>query len=95
MLGPITIGDYVKIGAGAIVLKDVPAHCTVVGNPGRIVRGPVTKNEIDLNHGDLPDPMLEKVRAIEGKLEQLEMETEGAQHDCEHCDLTDCPARKQ
>ena len=94
VLGPITIGDYVKIGAGAIVLKDVPAHCTVVGNPGRIVRGPATRNEIDLNHGDLPDPMLEKVRAIEGKLEQLEMETEGGQHDCEHCALQDCPGRE-
>ena len=94
VLGPITIGDYVKIGAGAIVLKDVPSHCTVVGNPGRIVRGPATRNEIDLNHGDLPDPMLEKVRAIEGKLEQLELETEGGQHDCEHCELQDCPGRE-
>lgn len=92
VLGPITIGDYVKIGAGAIVLKDVPDHCTVVGNPGRVVRGPAVRPEIDLNHGDLPDPMLEKVRAIEGKLEQLELEAEG-QHDCEHCALTDCPGR--
>ena len=37
--------------------------------------------------------MLEKVRAIEGKLEQLEMETDG-QHDCEHCALQDCPGRE-
>ena len=94
VLGPITIGDHVKIGAGAIVLKDVPDNCTVVGNPGRIVRGPATRPDIDLNHGDLPDPMLEKVRAIEGKLEQLELETEG-QHKCSECPLDDCPGREE
>ena len=92
VLGPITIGNHVKIGAGAIVLKDVPDNCTVVGNPGRIVRGPALRPDIDLNHGDLPDPMLEKVRAIEGKLEQLE--TEEHRH-CEDCPLNDCPMRKK
>ena len=94
VLGPITIGDHVKIGAGAIVLKDVPDHCTVVGNPGRIVRGPATRPDIDLNHGDLPDPMLEKVQAIEGKLEILEMETE-EQRDCEACPRENCPMKKE
>ena len=38
ILGPITIGDHCKIGANAVVNKDIPAHCTVVGIPGRIVR---------------------------------------------------------
>jgi len=38
VLGPITVGDYSKIGAGSVVLKDVPPHCTVVGIPGRVVR---------------------------------------------------------
>ena len=94
VLGPITIGNHVKIGAGAIVLKDVPDNCTVVGNPGRIVRGPATRPDIDLNHGDLPDPMLEKVQAIEGKLEILEMETE-EQRDCEACPRENCPMKKE
>ena len=38
VLGPITVGDYAKIGAGAVVLKDVPAYATVVGVPGHVAR---------------------------------------------------------
>lgn len=38
VLGPFKVGDYSKIGAGAVVLKEVPPYCTVVGVPGRIVR---------------------------------------------------------
>lgn len=38
VLGPITIGDRVKIGANSVVLKDIPSDCTVVGIPGRIVK---------------------------------------------------------
>ena len=72
VLGPINIGNHVKIGAGAIVLKDVPDQCTVVGNPGRIVRGPAHRPDIDLNHGDLPDPVLERFLRIDKRLEQLE-----------------------
>lgn len=40
MLGPIRIGDGARIGAGSVVVKDVPAGCTVAGNPARILRGP-------------------------------------------------------
>ncbi|MBR3743081.1 MAG: serine O-acetyltransferase [Clostridia bacterium] len=94
VLGPITIGDHVKIGAGAIVLKDVPDHCTVVGNPGRIVRGPATRPDIDLNHGDLPDPVADRVHAIENKLELLAQETE-EQRDCENCPREECPMKKE
>ena len=95
VLGPINIGNHVKIGAGAIVLRDVPDQCTVVGNPGRIVRGPAVRPDIDLNHGDLPDPMLEKVEEIEGKLEQLEqMENEAPAHSCADCPRENCPDRK-
>ena len=95
VLGPITIGDHVKIGAGAIVLKDVPDHCTVVGNPGRIVRTPAGRPDIDLNHGDLPDPMLEKVRAIDSRLDQLEMEEKSHHPNCDACSVQDCPSRKE
>jgi len=38
ILGPVTIGDYCQVGANAVVNKDIPANCTVVGIPGRIVR---------------------------------------------------------
>ena len=77
VLGPITLGNHVKVGAGAIVLKDVPDNCTVVGNPGRIVRGPAKRPEIDLNHGDLPDPVLEKFQSMEKRIRELELALEG------------------
>ena len=38
VLGPFTVGDYAKIGAGSVVLKEVPPHATVVGIPGRVVK---------------------------------------------------------
>ncbi len=38
VLGPIKIGDYAKIGSGAVVLKDAPAYATVVGVPGKVVK---------------------------------------------------------
>ena len=38
IIGPITIGDNVIIGAGSVVVKDVPDNCIVAGNPARIIR---------------------------------------------------------
>ena len=38
VLGPLTVGDYAKVGAGAVVLSDVPRFATVVGVPGHVVR---------------------------------------------------------
>ena len=73
VLGPITIGDNSKVGAGSIVLKNVPPDCTVVGNPGRIVRKKnVRRDEIDLDQVNLPDPMLEKMQALYTRLTHLE-----------------------
>lgn len=95
VLGPITLGNHVKVGAGAIVLKDVPDQCTVVGNPGRIVRGPAHRPDIDLNHGDLPDPILEKMQALYKRLIQLERSlTDHAERlGCDTCPVEDCPGR--
>ena len=73
VLGPITIGDNCKVGAGSIVLKNVPPDCTVVGNPGRIVRKKnVRRDEIDLDQVNLPDPMLEKMQSLYTRLTHLE-----------------------
>jgi putative colanic acid biosynthesis acetyltransferase WcaB len=38
IIGPITIGDNVKIGVGTVVIKDVPSNVVIVGNPGRIIQ---------------------------------------------------------
>ena len=97
VLGPINIGNHVKVGAGSIVLKDVPDQCTVVGNPGRIVRGPAHRPDIDLNHGDLPDPMLDKVQALYKRLIHLERSlTDCAEKlGCDACPVEDCPGRER
>ena len=74
VLGPITVGDHSKVGAGAIVLKNVPPNCTVVGNPGRIVqkKQPAPADGVDLDQINLPDPMLERMEALVKRLTQLE-----------------------
>ena len=74
VLGPINIGNNVKIGAASVVLKDVPDNCTVVGNPGRVVqkKKPQKKGEVDLDQVNLPDPMLERMEALVKRLSTLE-----------------------
>ena len=69
-----------KIGASAVVLKEVPPHCTVVGNPGRIVRQNDERVTIDLDHVHMPDPVKERILALEGRLTEME-----ACRKCEQC----------
>lgn len=57
VLGSITIGENAKIGAGSVVLKDVPPNSTVVGIPGRVVVQDGVKIKKDLKHNELPDPV--------------------------------------
>jgi len=95
VLGPITIGDNSKVGAGSIVLKDVPPNCTVVGNPGRIVKKkkPQPAGEVDLDQVNLPDPMLEKVEGLIARLTHLERcLSEHAK--AAGCNCDDCPYDK-
>jgi len=63
LLGPITVGDGAKIGANSVVVKSVPPGATVVGVPGRIVEDR-RKLIVDLEHGELPDPVSEAIRLI-------------------------------
>lgn len=71
VLGPIVIGDHVKIGANSVVLRSVPAHSTVVGIPGKIVRGDVDAPEDALNHSQMPDPVAERFELIEQELREI------------------------
>jgi serine O-acetyltransferase len=73
LLGPIAVGDGAKIGANTVVVEDVPANATVVGNPGhpvrvegRRVQGP----DADWIH--LPDPVAEAIKALSVRLGELE-----------------------
>ena len=76
VLGSIKIGDDAKIGAGSVVLKDVEENSTVVGIPGRVVirDGERVHPEKDLAHGDLPDPIRDKLVELEEKFEKLKKE---------------------
>jgi serine O-acetyltransferase len=71
VLGNITVGDRVKIGAGSVVIKSVPAHSTVVGIPGRVVRARSAEND-ELEHGRLPDPEAQAREEMTRRIEQLE-----------------------
>ncbi|MET1250422.1 serine O-acetyltransferase EpsC [Sporolactobacillus sp. STCC-11] len=72
VLGSITIGDHSKIGAGSVVLHDVPPDSTVVGVPGRVVRqNGIRVHHHDLNHADLPDPVAEKMQQLEREINAL------------------------
>ena len=72
VLGPFTVGDGSKIGASAVVLKEVPPNCTVVGNPGRIVRRKGEAPKVDLDHVHLPDPVKERIESLERRIYELE-----------------------
>ena len=72
VMGNITIGEYAKIGTGAVVLKDVPPESTCVGVPGRIVKCKNQSHVVDLEHNKLPDPVANAIRTLEKQIEENE-----------------------
>ncbi len=73
VLGSITVGDGSKVGAGSVVLQDVPPNCTVVGIPGRIkVSKARTTKGVDLEHHKLSDPVAESINTLQERLTKLE-----------------------
>lgn len=76
VLGPFKIGDNSRVAAGAVVLEEVPPNSTVVGVPARVVRQggkKVVNNTLDQIH--IPDPVKQKMDAIESRLAELERST--------------------
>ena len=71
VLGNIRVGNHVKIGAGSVVVHAVPDHSTVVGIPGKLVKG-VTKGRLD--HGRLPGPERLQVERLSQRVEDLQNE---------------------
>jgi len=73
VLGSFKIGDNVQIGANAVVIREVPANSVVVGVPGRIVRqeGRLFPG-INLDHTHLPDPLTERLEALQHEIDALE-----------------------
>jgi serine O-acetyltransferase len=87
VLGAITIGDGARIGSGSVVVKPVPAGATIVGVPGRIVESWTTeREELDFEHGNLPDPLSDLMKMLlqlhnklEERVKRLENGTEKKQ----------------
>ncbi len=79
ILGPFEIGSGSMVGAGSVVVKEVPPNSTIVGVPGRVVfRDGEHHDRVDLDHDKLPDPearaiscLLEQVRDLELKVGKL------------------------
>lgn len=85
ILGPITIGERVRVGANSVVVKDVPADRTAVGVPGRIVdtrnTGMAPEHGISLDHNLLPDPVAKSIACLIERIEILERELAELRHE--------------
>ncbi len=71
VLGNLKIGDRVRIGAGSVVLRDVPSDCTVVGIPGRNLCRSETRFS-PLDHNQMPDANAKTLQILMARIEQLE-----------------------
>lgn len=72
ILGNITVEDHVRIGAGSVVMRNVPAGCTVVGIPGKVVKaGDGTSDSMEqmLDHNQMPDPIAKVFSVLLEKVE--------------------------
>ena len=77
ILGSFTVGENSKVGAGSVVLGPVPANCTVVGIPGRIVKkDSVRIPRKDLDQVNLPDPVLDALSELREENKKLRRELE-------------------
>lgn len=73
LLGPITVGHGAKIGAGSVVIHDVPPLSTVVGNPGHPVRVDGRRPEgPDTDWVHLPDPIADAIKGLAARISALE-----------------------
>lgn len=80
ILGSFTVGENSRIGAGAVVLREVPPNCTVVGNPGRIVRQDGRRVDL-LDHVHLPDPVKDMLDSMQKEIQRLGHELELLRHE--------------
>ena len=77
VLGPFTVGKNARIGAGSIVLKEVPPNATVVGVPGRIVK--IGNERVDDLDQSLPDPTGDDIKRLEARIAALEAKLDSRQ----------------
>ena len=77
VLGNINLGNYSKIGAGSVVVNDVPEHSTVVGVPGRIVVQKIFKENGVLMHNRIPDPITCELNRLKYEIKDLQEKVYG------------------
>lgn len=74
VLGSFQVGEFSNIGSNAVVLREVPTNCTVVGNPGRVVKRNGERVGDRLDHTQLPDPVIEMFRTMQKEIDDLKSE---------------------
>ncbi|EIJ36524.1 serine O-acetyltransferase [Thiothrix nivea] len=103
ILGPIELGNDVRVGANSVVVRNVASSKTVVGIPAKVVQRNTARNDnpegIDLNHHLIPDPvagaiqcLLDRIRLLEenaGKRGCLHVAEDDDGEECHHCDARD------
>ena len=73
LLGPIRVGHGAKVGANSVIIHDVPANSSVVGNPGHPVRVEGRKpTGPDADWAHLPDPVADAIKALSQRVSELE-----------------------
>ena len=79
VLGPVYIGDNARIGAGSVVLCNLPANCTAVGVPAEVVRinNKAVNPADDLDQQDLPDVMAQRLTELDRRISRLEKDAQG------------------
>lgn len=70
VLGPIHVGNGARIGAGSVVVRDVPLGATAIGVPAKIGRGSSSMEIQKLEHDRIPDPIAEAIRFLERQIEE-------------------------
>lgn len=73
VLGSFVVGENSKIGAGSVVLKEVPKNSTVVGVPGKVVKKDNKKIESETLDQNLPDPISEELQNIKEEIKILKL----------------------
>jgi serine O-acetyltransferase len=78
VMGAITVGEGTRIGAGSVVVRDVPPNSVVVGVPGKVISrdGKRVRESVDLEHADLPDPLARTIEQMLDRIHALELEVD-------------------
>ena len=82
IIGSFRIGENSKIGAGSVVIEEVPPNCTAVGVPARVVRRDGLRvNNSDLDQIHIPDPVSQLICQQQMHIDRLTKEIEGLKED--------------